>query len=112
MNSFACHQASTDHEESSNGMKLKRCVSQEYSARNIFQDPPLGNPIANERDDRERCGYGSALEIFALPRRVFWQRLNRDVEACKPSKPAKYEESQQNVIDGGAHTNCEGSSSW
>lgn len=109
MDALANHQTSVKNEHGNNRVELKRRAFKPKTHGNLLQRPALVNPVCHDLHNTQRHGNRRALEVLALARRILWHHSNRNIEPRETRKTAEHEEAQEQVIDGSAQTETEGS---
>lgn len=89
-------------------MKLPHRPRAPNSQWDILQNPSLTNPIRHERCNGQGSWDRSAFEILGFSGSIFGHVGDCDIEAREASQSAEDEESEEEVVDWGAETDCEG----
>lgn len=71
-------------------------------------DPAFADPERNQGDDAERGRGGKALKVFGLAVGVFGHAVGSDVEAGETKKAAESKRGEEEMVEGGSHTDCDG----
>lgn len=108
---LADHQAAVQDKHQSDRVELKDRALGNQTERNVLVGPAFGDPVSHQTDNTQSSRDRGALEVFGLSALILRENSDRDVESSQAGKAAENEESEENVIDRGADTEREGSSS-
>ena len=103
---LANHKASMQNKHQDDRVELENSAFGEQTKRNIFVRPALRNPVSHERGDGQSGRDGSAFEVFRFTALVLGQYSHSHIEPGKTGETAENEESQEDVVKGGANTQC------
>ena len=110
MHSLTDHGTSMSNKDQHNRMELEQAGSNGSKGKCLV-DPALADPEGQDKDDAKRSGRGKSLEVFCLSRRVVRDGARGDVEAGEAEETAECKAGKEELVEGGADAESEGSSS-
>lgn len=95
------------HKDQSSRVEFEYRALGKHAERKLIVDPALADPEGDQRDNAQGSRGGETFKVLCFAVGVFGHAVGGDVEASETEETAKGEGGEEEVVERGAHADCD-----